>query len=150
MIQLPEIEYLILYPKPTWISSSIPSSTFLSLSYALCHGPPLCLNTYMLFSGPVLSPFKPSGFFLYHQFFTFKNSTWYSLCVECFVQISEQTATFALYIINWLVYITMVESVYCALQTDSLYNADYISFLKVNVLLKCTSYIYFALDPTSF
>jgi len=29
-----------------------------------------------------------------------KNSTWCSLCAECFVHISEQTATFALYIIN--------------------------------------------------
>jgi hypothetical protein len=40
---------------------------------------------------------KPSGFFTYHQVLTFKNSTWRSLCV---VRISEQTATFALYIIN--------------------------------------------------
>jgi len=31
---------------------------------------------------------------------TLKNSTWCSLCVECFVQISEQTVTFALYVIN--------------------------------------------------
>ena len=30
----------------------------------------------------------------------FKNSTWRSLSFECFVWISEQTATFALYIIN--------------------------------------------------
>jgi len=40
-----------------------------------------------------------------------KNSTWCSLCVECFVRISEQTATFALYVINWLDFITVVESV---------------------------------------
>ena len=52
------------------------------------------------------------------------------LCVECFVRISEQTATFALYIINWLVFITMVESVYCAVRTDCLYKADYVSSLK--------------------
>ena len=31
---------------------------------------------------------------------TFKNSTWCSLCVACFVQISDWTATSALYIIN--------------------------------------------------
>ena len=43
---------------------------------------------------------KPSGFFTYHQVLTFKNSTWCSLCVQCFVRISEQTATFALYSIN--------------------------------------------------
>ena len=37
---------------------------------------------------------------------------------------------FALYIINWLVFITVVESVHCAVRTDSLYKADYISSLK--------------------
>ena len=44
--------------------------------------------------------------------------------------ISEQTATFALYIINWLVFITVVESAKCAVRTDSLYKADYVSSLK--------------------
>ena len=44
--------------------------------------------------------------------------------------ISEQTATFVLYIINWLVFITVVERVYCAVRTDSLYKADYVSSLK--------------------
>ena len=73
---------------------------------------------------------KPSGFFTYHQGLTFKNSTWRSLRVECFVRISEQTATFALYIIDWLVFITVVESVYCAVRADSLYKADYVSSLK--------------------
>ena len=34
---------------------------------------------------------------------TFKNSIWRSLCVECFVRISEQTASLALYIIKCLV-----------------------------------------------
>ena len=38
---------------------------------------------------------------------------------------------FALYIINWLVFITVVEGVYCAVQADSLYKADYVSSLKV-------------------
>jgi len=53
-----------------------------------------------------------------------KNSTWCSLCVECFVRISEQTAAFVLYVINWLVFITVEESVYSAVRTDSLYKAD--------------------------
>ena len=61
---------------------------------------------------------------------TFKNSTWRSLCVECFVRISEQAATFALHVINWLVFITGVGSVYCAVRYDSLYKADYVSSLK--------------------
>ena len=50
--------------------------------------------------------------------------------LRCFVRISEQTATFALYSINWLAFITVVENVYCAVRTDSLYEADYVSSLK--------------------
>ena len=46
------------------------------------------------------------------------------------MRISEQTATFALDSITWLVFITVVGSVYCAVQTDSLYKADYVSSLK--------------------
>ena len=42
----------------------------------------------------------------------------------CFVWISEETATFALYCINWIVFITMVESVEGAVRTKSLYNTD--------------------------
>jgi len=36
----------------------------------------------------------------------------------------EQAVTFALYIINRLVFINEGESVYCAVRTESLYNAD--------------------------
>jgi hypothetical protein len=57
---------------------------------------------------------------------TLKNSTWCLFCVECFVGISEQTATFALYIIKLFVIITMVESVYSTVRTDSLNRADYV------------------------
>ena len=42
----------------------------------------------------------------------------------CFVRISEQTVTFVLYIIERLVFITEVECVYCAVNTEFLYNAD--------------------------
>jgi len=38
----------------------------------------------------------------------------------CFVWFSEETVAFALYIINSLVSITEVESVYCAARTESL------------------------------
>ena len=44
--------------------------------------------------------------------------------------ISEQTATFALYSIDRLVFITVVESVYCAVRTGSLNKADYVSSFK--------------------
>jgi hypothetical protein len=37
-----------------------------------------------------------------------------------------RTATFALHVINWLVFITMMESVYSAVRTDALYKADYV------------------------
>ena len=47
-----------------------------------------------------------------------------------FVLISEQTVTFALYLINLLVFITVMESVYCAVRTDSLYKTDNVSSLK--------------------
>jgi hypothetical protein len=40
----------------------------------------------------------------------------------CFVWLSEETVTFALYIINRLVFITVAEGVYCAVGTDSLYR----------------------------
>jgi hypothetical protein len=42
----------------------------------------------------------------------------------CFVRISEQRATFALYNIKRLVFITQVESVYSAVRTDSLHKTD--------------------------
>jgi hypothetical protein len=48
----------------------------------------------------------------------------------CFVRISEQTATFVLYDINRLVFITEVESVYCAVHAESLYKNEHISSLK--------------------
>jgi len=38
----------------------------------------------------------------------------------CFVWISEQTAIISLYNINWLVFITEMEYVYCAVRTGSL------------------------------
>jgi hypothetical protein len=48
----------------------------------------------------------------------------------CFVRISEQTATFAFYIIEWMVFITEVESVYSAVRTESLYKTDHVPSLK--------------------
>jgi hypothetical protein len=48
----------------------------------------------------------------------------------CFVLLSEQTATCATYSINWLVFITEMNSVYCAVQTGSLNKAVCASSLK--------------------
>jgi hypothetical protein len=50
-----------------------------------------------------------------------------------FVWPSEQTVTFALYIIKRLVFITEVESVYSAVRTESLYNTDNSCPLKVKL-----------------
>ena len=46
---------------------------------------------------------------------------WPSGVFMCFVWISEQTAIISLYNINWLVFITQTECVYCAVRTGSLY-----------------------------
>jgi hypothetical protein len=42
----------------------------------------------------------------------------------------EQTADFAVYVINGLVFIAVVESVYSAVRTDCLYKADYVWYLE--------------------
>jgi hypothetical protein len=42
----------------------------------------------------------------------------------CFVRVSKQSSTFALYDINSLLYITEVESVYSAVGTEFLYKTD--------------------------
>jgi hypothetical protein len=51
----------------------------------------------------------------------FNNSTFCPHCVfMCFVWISEQTATISLYNINWLVFITDTQCIYCAVRTGYL------------------------------
>ena len=45
-------------------------------------------------------PFEAQRFLSVPPGLTFENSIWRSLCFEYFVWISEQTVTFALYIIN--------------------------------------------------
>jgi hypothetical protein len=52
------------------------------------------------------------------------------LSLLSFVRIAEQTTAFALYIINWLDFITLVESVYSAGRTDPLYKAEYFQSLN--------------------
>ena len=58
---------------------------------------------------------------LYTTSLTFSNSAFCPHNVfMCFVWISEQTAIISLYSINWLVFITEMESVYCAVRTGHL------------------------------
>ena len=63
-----------------------------------------------------------------HQHSTFVRSA--HTVFMCFVFIWEQTATCATYSINWLVFITEMKRVYCAVQTGSLYKAVCASYLK--------------------
>jgi len=50
------------------------------------------------------------------------------LCIFLFIW--EETATFATYIINWLVFVTELKSVYSAVQTGALNKAVCASSLK--------------------
>jgi len=62
--------------------------------------------------------------FIYRQF-NIKHSTSCPHSVfMCFVWISEQTAIISLYNINWLVFITKTECVYCAVRTGPLYTVS--------------------------
>ena len=57
---------------------------------------------------------------IYTASLTFSNSTFYPHSVfMCFVWIWEQTAIISLYNINWLVFITETECVYCAVRSTS-------------------------------
>jgi CHASE2 domain-containing sensor protein len=66
------------------------------------------------------------------------------------VLMSEQRAGFDVYDIKGLVFINVVESVYSAVRTDSLYKGDYVSFLlRINwaffgglLCWRCVSYFH--------
>ena len=68
---------------------------------------------------------------------TLTNSTFCPHSVfMCFVWIWEQTAIISLYSINWLVFITETECVYCAVRTGSLY-----------IILRSVHTVYLSLLP---
>jgi hypothetical protein len=68
----------------------------------------------------------------------------------CFVWISEQTVIISLYSINWLVFITEKECVYCAVRTESLYAIqinlsilrEYFGFVQSVPLHQCSILIF--------
>ena len=65
-------------------------------------------------------------------FLTFTNSTFCPHSVfMCFVWIWEQTAIISLYSINWLVFITETECVYCAVRSESLHKTDMFRLQRV-------------------
>ena len=59
-----------------------------------------------------------------------KHSTQSERHVEFLNVKPERRKTARVQKVNWLVFITVVESVYCAVRADSLYKADYVSSLK--------------------
>ena len=66
----------------------------------------------------------------------------------CFVQISEQTAVISLYSINWLVFVTEMECVYCAVQTGSLNIIQVnLSFERVKLMDICSTYMSSTFQP---
>jgi hypothetical protein len=67
---------------------------------------------------------KSAGYFTYQQVQHSKILHADYIACMCFVRLSEQTVTFALYIVNKSVFITEVQSVYSAVWTKSLYNTD--------------------------
>jgi len=68
---------------------------------------------------------KPSGHYMYHQF---NIQQFYVLPTQlyfmCFVWISEQTAIISLYSIDWPVFITETDSVYCAVRPARYQNRN--------------------------
>jgi hypothetical protein len=63
---------------------------------------------------------------MYHQFNNDNSTFCPHSAFMCFVWIWEQTATISLYSINWLVFITETECVYCAVRMKPL------NFVQVN------------------
>ena len=104
-----------------------------------------CDGTDWIFIYNSLYPLKPSGHYMYRQF-NIHSSTFFPHSVfMCFVWIWEQTAIISLYNINWLVFITETESVYCAVRTGYLY------IIKVNLFcLKDSRHVNFAVGLISF
>jgi hypothetical protein len=77
----------------------------------------------------VVNLLKPSCFFTYHQIYNIQK--FYMVFALRWVFCTDlRTAAFAVYIVNWLVFIGVVESAYSAVRTDSLYTEDYDSSLR--------------------
>jgi len=61
----------------------------------------------------------------------------------CCVIISEQTATCAQYNKNWLVFITEMESIYCAVRIGFLNKSDSASSLKGYISKVGSNYLFY-------
>jgi hypothetical protein len=95
---------------------------------------------YQLYYAVCIKPIRFSSFCVLPGL-TFSNSTFCPHSVfTCFVWISEQTATISLYSINWLVFITETECVYCAVRTGYLYIVQV--YVKIRVLPTQCIYVF--------
>jgi hypothetical protein len=67
----------------------------------------------------------------------FNIQKFYILLTECIyvLYVAQKTVTFAIYSINWSVFITEMVSVYCMMRTWHLYKTDCISSLKVRGII---------------
>ena len=79
----------------------------------------------------MLTPLKPT---MYHQFniqqvYVLPTQTVFM----CFVWISEQTAIISLYSINWLVFVTDTERVYCAVRTLYIFPTELRAMAQANI-----------------
>jgi hypothetical protein len=85
------------------------------------------------YAGWQVNLLKPTGHMMHPQFniqqFYFLPHT----VLMCFVSIWEQTATSVPYNTNWLIFITEMKSVYCAVRNGSLHKAVCASYLKVKI-----------------
>ena len=73
---------------------------------------------------------RPTGYLMLKQFNIQQLYVLPALYLCVFLFISDQTATCATYIINWLVCITEMKNVYCAVRTGNLTRAVCALFLK--------------------
>ena len=81
---------------------------------------------------------NPTGYVMHQQFNIQQLYVLPTLYLfMCFVFIWEQTSTCATYSINWLVFITEMKSVYCAVRTRSLNKAVCASYLKCYFIFHC-------------
>jgi len=70
-------------------------------------------------------PFKVQWVLYVPPGLTFRNSTFCPHCVYmCSAWITEQTAIISLYSINWLIFITETECIYCAVRIESLNTTE--------------------------
>ena len=74
-----------------------------------------------------LNLLKPTSYIMYHQLQHSEILCSAHNALMCFVWISEQTAIISLYSINLSVFKTEVKSVYCAVRTGSLNQAERVS-----------------------